>query len=114
MLKLFTTTIFILTLTLATAPCAMAGDALPLNSEVTESPESPEPVAGRVEVKVNGQKVRVLNAMGCKFELYSITGSLVHSVEIEANDKTLSLNVPRGWYIVKVGSLTRKIAIKYN
>lgn len=65
-----------------------------------------------VTVKVEGQQLRVVGAAGMTLEVYSLTGTKVLAASVEANDKTFSLNLPRGWYIVKVGSLTRKVAVQ--
>lgn len=64
-----------------------------------------------VTLKVTGQNVRVTGASGLTLEVYSVTGSKVAAYAIDANDKSISLNLRRGWYILKVGSVTRKVSI---
>ena len=45
-------------------------------------------------------------------EVYDITGKKVASIRIESNDKTYELSVPRGCYIIKIGSMARKVYLK--
>lgn len=107
MVRLFTTILFILPMALA---CPQVAAAMPIEEPGTMVVQA-EPV-GEIGVKVSGQSVRVTNANGKTLEVFSITGAKVATVAIDANDKTVSLNLNRGWYILKVGNVTRKIAIR--
>lgn len=64
-----------------------------------------------VRLVVNGQNVRVQNAQGAVLEVFSITGTKVSSVRIDSADKSFSLNLTRGCYIVKVKNIVRKVSI---
>ncbi len=96
--------IFILATVFVGMPQALAADGF-VEADMQVA-STPAPV-----ITVSGQTVRVTNAEGLCLEVFSITGAKVSSVAIDANDKSITLNVPRGWYIVRVGSATRKIAI---
>lgn len=61
-------------------------------------------------VTENGE-TRVQGAMNQTLQVYSITGKLVASLRIDSPDKVVNLNLPRGLYIFKVGSVSRKVQI---
>ncbi len=86
----------------------------PLRANNTEVPEAMETAVAAPEIglTVNGQNVRITHAQGKTLEVYSVTGVKVATVSIDANDKTVNLSLSRGWYILKVGNVTRKISVK--
>ena len=45
-------------------------------------------------------------------EVYDILGVKITSVRIDTADKTVTLNLPKGYYIFKVGDTVRKVVIK--
>ncbi len=63
-------------------------------------------------LSVNGSKVHVTNSEGEVLEVYNLTGTKVATIRIDSNDKSFSLNLQRGCYILKVGKLVRKISIR--
>jgi hypothetical protein len=65
-----------------------------------------------VSLTILGNNVRVQNALGAVLEIYNILGMKVSSTRIDSPDKTVALNLSKGWYILKVENVTRKIAIK--
>ena len=65
-----------------------------------------------VTVSVVGSTINVKNAQNLVMEVYDITGKKVASIRIESNDKTYELSVPRGCYIIKIGSMARKVYLK--
>ena len=65
-----------------------------------------------ITLSVNGPKVRISGAEGETLEVYNLTGVKVASIRIDSNDKTLTLSLQRGCYILKVGKLVRKISIR--
>ena len=65
-----------------------------------------------VSLSVNGSKVRISGADGETLEVYNLTGVKVATIRIDSNDKTLTLSLQRGCYILKVGKLVRKISIR--
>lgn len=67
--------------------------------------------AGEPSLEVEGATVQILNAQGQTLEVYDITGKRVMLVRVDSNDKKVNLNLRKGCYIVKVGKLTRKVAV---
>ena len=62
---------------------------------------------------VSGTTVRVQNATpGSLIEVYNILGVKVTSVRIDTVDKSVTLNLPKGYYIFKIGDIVRKVLIK--
>ena len=64
-----------------------------------------------IRITVKGLNVRVQNATNQKLEVFSLTGMKVAEYKIDASDKTISLNVGKGLFVLKVGNLTRKVSI---
>lgn len=64
-----------------------------------------------VSVEICGSRLRIRNASGQTLEIYSITGTRVLSYRIDHNDQMINLDLGKGCYIVKVGSVARKISI---
>lgn len=67
--------------------------------------------AQEIKLSVRGKTVRVQNANGQSMTVYSLTGEKVVSIKLDATDKSVTLNVPNGIYIVKVGNVVRKVSI---
>lgn len=64
-------------------------------------------------ITVTGTSVRIQNATpGSMMEVYNILGVKVTSVRIDSSDKAMILNLPKGYYIFKIGDLVRKVIIK--
>lgn len=61
---------------------------------------------------VSGQNVRVQNGSNQMLEIYNLTGVKVASFRVDSEDKTVSLNLPKGVYIIKVGKVVRKISLR--
>ena len=76
--------------------------SLPIDNEQTS-----------VTLTVIGNTVRVLNATpGSVLEVYNVLGVKVASIKIDSVDKVITLNLPKGWYILKIENIARKVAIK--
>ncbi len=68
---------------------------------------------GSIALTVIGNSVRIQNAApGSILEVYNILGMKVTSIKIDSTDKTFTLNLPKGWYILKIENIARKVAIK--
>ena len=65
-----------------------------------------------VTLVVNGNKVHVSGAQGETMEIFNLTGVKVSAVLIDSADKSFSLNLPKGCYILKIGKVVRKVSIK--
>lgn len=107
----------ILTLGLAfVAGAAFATDLSAL--EPADEPLAPAPQvaaalddAAPVSLAISGRNVRVTGAQNCTLEVFDITGKCVMSVRVESNDKSFTLTMRKGWYIVRVGKVTRKVLL---
>lgn len=79
-------------------------------SQFTELSVTSEMEDVRISV-VNGNSIRVQNAQGATMEIYNVTGVKVATHKIDSADKTISPNLSRGCYIVKIGKTVRKVSI---
>ena len=50
--------------------------------------------------------------MNGTLEVFDITGKCVCSVRIDSNDKTVALNLRKGWYILRVAKDKEKVIRK--
>lgn len=67
----------------------------------------------KISISVSEESVlRITGAAGQELCVYNITGVRVMNLRIEGADKSYSLNLPRGCYIVKVGKVVRKISVR--
>lgn len=106
MRRLLVTTLLLLTL-LSLADALRAQD-----DRRAETMQAEQPSAS-VVLTVKENRVRVQNARpGDLLEVYSIVGVKVASVRIESADDTIELNLSKGFYILKVGSVARKVVIR--
>ncbi|MCH5311952.1 MAG: T9SS type A sorting domain-containing protein [Prevotella sp.] len=64
----------------------------------------------RMEMEQNA--VSVYGAQGQMLEVVSITGKQVLRVKIDSASQRIELNVPKGCYILKIGSVVRKVSIR--
>lgn len=109
---------FILTASLAVA-FAFAGVS-PVAATAAENAPSvsafEETVSGaKITVSAStgsSQDVRVQDAEGQRLEIYNVIGVKVASLRIDSNDKTFTLGLQRGCYILKVGKVVRKTFIR--
>ena len=56
--------------------------------------------------------MRVQNAEGQKLEVYNLIGVRVSLYRIDSADKTVTLGLQRGCYILKVGKVVRKVFVR--
>ena len=64
-----------------------------------------------VSITVKGSQVHVAGAANEELEVYSLTGSRVTTVQIDSDNVTLNLKLQKGYYILKIGRVVRKISI---
>lgn len=94
----------------AVAPFAMQSSAP--TAMVSNLPGQMEaPNFDEIAITVRGNQLRVQHAEGLNLMVYNITGVKVSTHRVESDDFTLTLNVERGIYIVKVGKVARRITI---
>lgn len=88
----------------------------PLSTVVAQEERKPEIVQNEqssITLTVTGSAVRIQNAVpGSLMEVYNILGVKITSMRIDSIDKTVTLNLSKGYYIFKIGNVVRKIVIK--
>ena len=94
--------IFILPLAIFISPAAAI--------EAMESEAIEVSISG-ITLIVQDNNVHVKGANGSVLKIYKLTGVEVASMRIDGSDKSFTLNVPKGVYILQVGKVVRKIAI---
>lgn len=66
-----------------------------------------------ITISLVGESVlRVTGAAGQTLSIYNVTGVKVMNIRVDGSDKSYHLNLPQGCYIVKVGNVVRKIALR--
>ena len=63
-------------------------------------------------ISVNGQWVTVTGAQGLTLEVVSLTGRQIKTIKIESPAQRIELNIPKGCYILKIGKVVRKVAVR--
>ena len=72
-----------------------------------------ETESGNIALTVDGSSVHIQNVNSkSSLEIYNVLGVKINSVVIDSSDKTITLNLPKGCYILKIQDLVRKVAIK--
>ncbi len=89
---------------LLTMPLSMAAQTMHEETK-TEMPAA--------TLTVKGNQVRINDAEGQVLKIYNLTGTEVKHYRLEANDVQLNLgHLPKGYYIIKVGKVVRKISVR--
>lgn len=65
-----------------------------------------------ITMTVSGSNVRVCGAEGETLDIYNLAGVKVKSIRIETADKTFTLSLSKGCYILKIGDVARKMSIR--
>ena len=65
-----------------------------------------------ITISVNGQWVTVNGAQGLTLEVVSLTGRQIKTIKIETPAQRIELNIPKGCYILKIGKVVRKVAVR--
>ena len=66
-----------------------------------------------IEISAYDNKVVVKNApIGSKLEIYSVVGIRVKEIELKQPDGEYTVNIAKGYYIVRIGETVRKVAIR--
>lgn len=105
---------FVLTASMASAaePAFVnAYDPWLLENQPTAVTEVEETLGDDITIKTEGRKVHINGAEDETLEVYNIAGVKVASYAIDSPDKTITLSVPRGVYILRVGKVARKVNI---
>ena len=86
--------------------------AAPVSTYAQAESDAVENSLSGITLTVNGTKVHVTGANGENMEIFNLTGDKVSSISIDSADKSLTLTLPKGCYILKVGKVVRKISIR--
>ncbi len=65
-----------------------------------------------ITISVNGQWVTITGAQGLTLEVVSLTGRQIKTIKIESPAQRIELNIPKGCYILKIGKVVRKVAVR--
>lgn len=103
--------IYILCLTISLGIAPKAAHAFEANAAA-----GIEEAVAETKITVNNnsdnQEVRVQDAEGQKLEVYNVLGVRVAVFRIDSADKTFTLGLQKGCYILKVGKVVRKTFIR--
>lgn len=91
---------------------ALTACLLGIPSHAFEQTEDIETEASAVTLVFQNGRIHVTNAEGMSLQVFNLTGVRVANIRIDSNDKIISLNIPRGCYIMKVGKVVRKITVR--
>lgn len=91
-----------------TLPCIANAhtDEIPYEAEQMMSED-----IGEVNFTIKDRTIHIQNAQGAVLEIFNVTGVKVASYRIDSMSATFSLNLGKGCYIIRIGKLTRKIAL---
>ncbi len=64
-----------------------------------------------VTISVEGKTLHIAGAAGQTLEVVSLTGRRITTVKIESPSQKVELNLPKGCYILKVGTVVRKVSL---
>lgn len=66
-----------------------------------------------IEISAYDNKIVVKNApVGSKLEIYSVVGIRVKEIEMKQPDGEYTVNISKGYYIIRIGETVRKVAIR--
>jgi hypothetical protein len=66
-----------------------------------------------VEVVAIDNRIKVTNApIGSKLEIYSVVGIKVVEIEMTQSSGEYTVNIAKGYYIIRIGETVRKVAIR--
>ena len=65
-----------------------------------------------ITISVNDQWVTITGAQGLTLEVVSLTGRQIKTIKIESPAQRIELNIPKGCYILKIGKVVRKVAVR--
>lgn len=71
-----------------------------------EDPES-------IEITASENRIKVTNApVGSKLEIYSVVGIKVKEIVMKQPSGEYTVNIAKGYYIIRIGDTVRKVAIR--
>ena len=85
----------------------------PLAAQKAEKAVAAATTEPTLSVILSGKNLQLQNAtVGEKMEVLSIVGVRVVEKKVESSNQSITLELPKGYYIVKVGTAVRKISVK--
>ena len=85
----------------------------PLAAQKVEKVVAAVTMETTLSVILTGKTLQLQNAtVGEKMEVLSIVGVRIVEKKIESTNPSFTLELPKGYYIVKVGTAVRKISMK--
>lgn len=81
-------------------------------SAVSAMDDISDNIAEEITVTFDTSAIRVTGANGQTLDIYNVAGMKVMSTRVEGDDWHVNVSLPKGCYIVKVGTFVRKISIK--
>lgn len=92
--------------------CSMLGHSSPAMALSRTSIEINDIDVQDVTITVLESTIRVSGANGQMMYVYNLAGVRVAAVRVDSSDKHFDLNLSKGCYIVKIGRVVRKVAIR--
>lgn len=93
--------------------CAIASMPLEVSAKAAAEPiMNYMPDDTNIRIEIENKAISVYGAQGMTLEIVSLTGKQMQRVRIESASQRIELNVPKGCYILKVGSVVRKVSIR--
>lgn len=78
-------------------------------SQVAAAPIKPDTIS----ISAYDNKIVVKNApIGSKLEIYSVVGIRVKELEMKQPDGEYTVNIAKGYYIIRISDTVRKVAIR--
>lgn len=75
--------------------------------------ERPDSGSDSIELWADTNRLYVRNGeTGMKIVIYSVVGTKVSEVELKSPNSEIPIQLPKGYYILKIGEIARKIAVK--
>jgi hypothetical protein len=65
-----------------------------------------------IQIIVEQGAIRVAGAAGETMHVYNVTGVEVMNMRVDSQDKRFHVNLPKGFYIIKVGKVVRKVYLR--
>jgi hypothetical protein len=67
---------------------------------------------GAITISISENTLHIQNAAGEMLQIYNLTGVKVATYRIDSQDKTLTLSLPKGCYILQIGKVARKVSVR--
>lgn len=83
------------------------------NEQKEQKATKEQSATGILLTLLTDNEIQIQNAEpGMQLEVYSIVGVRLISVTLDSSDKIIRTNLPKGYYIFKIGNIVRKVIIK--